>query len=417
MNKNKFFLFLYAATTRVFIDLVGRLMLAEIIALVTLPSINIRKLLKKFEGLKTVLVGLAVFLTAQIISDIVNQSDSSDYLRGWAMIVFSMVSTIYLVNHLSKDSYGIVYYLFGLFIVLLIFGEGDLDLGAMAENTNYFKARFVGFLNPLLILVAYQLYRKNNKRLVSLLFLAFGLICMILDARSNGLIFIISAVLVYIKTTGIRFSRFKIILLGVIISGILYAGFIFYVNQVLHNGIGGSNARTQLNMASNPYNPFELIYYGRSDFFVLVQAVADKPIFGHGSWGKDTQGKYSEILMLISDKINSNDIGYIPAHSVFLGSWAYAGIIGFISILVVFLTLFKYSLKIYKSKIKSHILPIIIILSLDMLWAFLFSPLGTLRTSFPIFAAIIIVEYKRLLMTRQIQLLIETKSKFNNNVL
>ncbi len=163
MSKSKLLLFLYAATTRVFINLVGRLMLAEIIAVISLPLINIRKLLHEHRKLKIVFIGLSALLATQIVSDFFNNSSPSDYLRGWAVIIFAMISTIYLVNHLSKNINNIVYYLFALFIVQLLFSEGSIDISFMGDNTNYFKQRFVGFLNALVLVTSFYVFKKNKR--------------------------------------------------------------------------------------------------------------------------------------------------------------------------------------------------------------------------------------------------------------
>jgi len=393
MSKSKLLLFLYAATTRVFINLVGRLMLAEIIAVISLPLINIRKLLHEHRKLKIVFIGLSALLATQIVSDFFNNSSPSDYLRGWAVIIFAMISTIYLVNHLSKNINNIVYYLFALFIVQLLFSEGSIDISFMGDNTNYFKQRFVGFLNALVLVTSFYVFKKNKKALTFLVLITYGFICMILDARSNGLIFIIAAILLYVKMRGIAFSKSKLIVLSFLISGILYVGYIFYVNQVLYHGIGGSNAQTQLRKTSNPYNPFELLYYGRMEFAVLFQAGLDKPIFGYGSWGKDPDGKYAKLIALIAGSNNIGDEGYIKAHSILLGYWAYAGIGGLLAISYVFFKLFSLNIRMYRSKIISDIYPILLVLTIDMLWHFLFSPIGHLRTTFPLFASITIIEY------------------------
>ncbi|MBK6282670.1 MAG: hypothetical protein IPF54_08380 [Draconibacterium sp.] len=317
MFKNKFFLFLYASTTGVFINLVGRLMLAEIIALVMLPFIKIKPLLKQHKDLKVVLGGLLILLLAQIASDIVNNSIPSDYLRGWAVIVFAIILTIYLVNYLSPNINNIVYYLFAIMLVNLFFGKGELDPGLLEDNTNYIEVRFVGFLNPAMLLAGYYLFSKNKTRSVVLLFLVFGFVCMALDARSNGLVFILSGILIYIKVARIRLSKLKIFVLTLSVSSVLYVGYVFYVNEVLYHGFGGTNASTQLKKTSNPYNPFELLYYGRTEFVVLFYAAMDNPIFGHGSWGQDKGGKYAKLSAKITKTRSSKRPGYIHAHSFF----------------------------------------------------------------------------------------------------
>lgn len=393
MKRSNLVVSIYAATTQIFIYAIGKLMVAEIFAIFTLPFTNINKLLIEYKELKTVINGLTVFLIVQIISDIINNSSPSDYLRGWALIIFTMISTIFMVKQLSKNYENILYYLFFIFLIRLLFGEQTLDLSEWKDNTNLFKARFVGFLNPLIMLLSYYFHTNKNHKKNTFLFLFYAIICMIFDARSNGLIFIMSSVLIYIKTAGLKLNGPKLILWSLLFSFFLYLGYIYYVNQVLYNGFGGQNSQSQLSMTTNPYNPFELLLYGRSEFPVLFQAAIDKPIWGHGSWGKDPSGHYAYLTSLISGIESNNTPGYIRAHSVFLGSWAYSGIFGFIAIFIIFYKLFKKSIKIYKSNIYNRVLPIIIVLSVDMVWSFLFSPLGLLRTTFPIFAAIIITNF------------------------
>jgi len=397
MRKNKFFLALYGATTIVFIELIGRLMLAEIIALINLPFINIKKLVKKYEGLKIVLSSLAVLLVALILSDIINKSTPSDFLRGWSVIIFSMISTIFFVNHLSKNPNAVIYYLFALFMVRMIFGEGDLNLAQWEIDTNYFKVRFVGFLNPAIMLIGYYLYKKDRTLFSNILFMLYGVVCIIMDARSNGLIFIISSFLLYLKTTKIKFTRARILSFSLVSIIILYMGYVFYVDQVLNNGLGGNNARTQLSLASNPYNPFELLYYGRSQIFISLEAISERPILGYGSWAKDRTGEFARFSAQLSN-INyiPNDRYWIPSHSLIFTAWLYAGIVGFASVVFMLLQLFKQSIKIFAIGTKNSLYPIIIVLSVDMLWTLFFSPFGLLRTTFPVFAAIIIISYQQL---------------------
>lgn len=397
MNKNNLFIALYTVTTRVYIDFVGRLMLAEVIALFNFPVINLIKLIKQHKGLKIVLGGLLVLFASQVASDIANNSAAKDYFRGWALIFFSLISTVYLVDKFSKTEKGIVHYLFYLSIINLVFGEEAIDMHLWQENTNYFKIRIVGFLNPVIVLAGYYSYNNKRKGVAVLIYISYSFICLALDARSNGVIFIITGAILSIKIWNIRLSAIKLIFFVVLLVLILYPGYVYYVDQVLYNNFGGSNARSQLSLATNPYNPFELLYYGRIDFVVLIHAILDKPFWGFGSWGKDPGGHYASLGALISGNDIYSEPGYIRAHSIFLGTWVYTGVIGFFASSFIFFNLFKSFYKIYKTRRHVSLMPILLHLSVEMLWSFLFSPLGQLRTSFPIFAAIIIVQQTKIL--------------------
>jgi O-antigen ligase len=311
-----------------------------------------------------------------------------------------MFSTVFLVKNLSGNSNAVVYYLFAILVINLFFGEGDIDLSIWQENTNYFKARLVGFLNPAVILTGCYLFKIEQKKMVPVIFILYSVICFIFDARSNGLVFFISSALLYIKTSNIRLSGIKIVGLIFVLLTLSYTAYIFYVDQVLNHGLGGTNSKQQLGAATNPYNPFELLYYGRTDFFVLIEAIADKPFFGHGSWGKDPSSQYTNAALLGTGDFGDSAPGYIKAHSVFLGTWAYAGFVGFIATLYMYVFVFKLIIKVYRSKLNSIYLPLLIVTSVEMLWAYFFSPIQVLRISFPFFAAVALTEFAKLKITR-----------------
>jgi len=391
-SNSKTALIAYALTTNIYITVVGRLMFSEIIALLSFPFLNFSFLYKKFKGVKIVINGLIFFLLVQVISDVTNGSISRDYLRGWSLMLFSIISTVFLVRHFSKNKEAVVQFLFATFIIQLLFGEADLDLDIISENSNLFKVRFVGFLNTGLMLTAYYLYVYKKYFLVISLFLVYGLVCLALDARSNGLIFIFSAILLFIKNNNIKINKVRLFLISIFTLFFLYLGYVFYVNSVVSGVIGGRNSRTQISQMSNPYNPFELLYFGRIDAVISVFAIMDKPFLGHGSWAKDKSGKYYFLEKQLTGSNLVSDRGFIKNHSLLLGAWLYAGVFGFISILYIVISLIRMFFKnIYNSNQKSPILPILTVMVMNMTWAMFFSPFGLLRTSFPIFAALIIV--------------------------
>lgn len=391
MSKSKFFSLLYSLGTRLYISIIGELMMAELLAFISLPLVNIKKLIYEYKELKLVIYSLFVLLITQILSDFLNHSDFTDYFRGWAVIIFAIISTIFLTKQFSSNSYSVIYFLIGVFLIKLFFGEGDLDLALQEENSNFFKIRFVGFLNPAILLISFFLAKYNWKRSIVVLFIVYSFICFGFDARSVGLVFLISAIMVYIKISDIYLSRLKIIFGGLFISFILFLGYVFYVDQVLNYGYGGNNAKIQLSETDNPYNPFVLIYNGRREVFVALYAIADKPIIGHGSWAKDVDGRYGKLLASLSDSNSVYNKDFIPSHSIIFSSWLYSGLVGFLSLALIFFTLFKHFINYFKYSYFDFFTPIVIVISLEMLWHLFFSPFGHLRIEFPFFASLIIV--------------------------
>jgi hypothetical protein len=83
-----------------------------------------------------------------------------------------------------------------------------------------------------------------------------------------------------------------------------------------------------------------------------------------------------------------NPLGVIPKHSVVLGPWMWGGIIGFISILLVGLTMLHMFFVTFR--VNFFLSPVISIYFSDSIWNFLFSPIGHIRTSYPFIISLLL---------------------------
>ena len=83
-----------------------------------------------------------------------------------------------------------------------------------------------------------------------------------------------------------------------------------------------------------------------------------------------------------------NPLGVIPKHSVVLGSWMWGGIIGFIGILLIGLTMLRMFFITFR--VNFFLSPIISIYFVESIWHFLFSPIGHIRTSYPFVIALLL---------------------------
>ena len=383
--------FLYALGRTLTINLGGQLFVAELIALLNFPFIKFKTLFKDVANFKYISYCFLFLLLAQISSDIINRSSPIDFIRGWALIVLSFISILFLLNQFITKPNSILYFLLGAFLASLLFGEGELNLNIQEENTNYFKERFAGFLNMAILICSYFLMKVNKRYHVVFLFLVYFLINFFMDARSNGLIVLLASVLLFLKFKRVLITRKSIIIILIISLPLAYVGYSLYVNQVLNHDFGGANSKNQLSKASNPYNPFELIFYGRTDFFVLAQAVSEKPIVGYGSWGKDPGGKFSALYRFLSE-YDFEDVSYIRAHSIILGFWAYAGIAGFLAVILLYFRLIKLFFRYYNYNSISVLLPVLIVSFGQTVWALFFSAIQDLRIAFPFFTALLLTE-------------------------
>jgi O-antigen ligase len=389
MNRGKFHTSLYSFLTGAKFNLVGQLYGSELLSLLAFPIVKKKHIFLKYPVVLKVLFLYAILLASLMFSDLYNGTSSSDYLRGWASIIFSFISLFFLVVNFDKSTQNIVYFLFFYAISKLIFGE-SVELQSYGEE-NYFKAKIVGALNPLVLVFIYFLSLNKKTKLALFILFFYGLLNIVLDARSNSMSFFITFLLLLTKVNKIKINRKKLfvpVLLALMVS---YGMYVFYVNKVLSGDIGGSNAK-QLNLAKNPYNPFELLYYGRAGTFISLHAIKERPFLGYGSWVKDETGKYTLMMNSIMgvDTVRE-DVGYIPAHSILLTAWLWSGIIGFVAALCLYLLLIKLFLFVYKNEKRIYLLITITPLFVEMVWNFFFSPFGHLRETIPQIAAILVV--------------------------
>ncbi len=382
---------LFASTQKVFVEFVGRFMVAEFVAAIGLLRQNNLQQLNRLPELRSVLIGFGILFCSLLISDTINASSQNDSLRGLASVLFALISTIFLTGHMRRSAYAPHIFLVGTALSSVIFFVGELDLSAQLENTNYFKVRFVPILVPI-VAVGATIFWGTNRILSATLFFVTGAIFFAFDARSMGAVLVLASGLLAVQIIGFRPKFVQIFIIAVIGTGAAYAGYVYYVDAVLNHGFGGTNAQ-QLARLDNPYNPFELLLVGRPELRVTAAAVSDNPIVGHGSWAKDKTGEYWWLL-LTSTGTEYRDLsfdyekGMIPAHSVILTAWLWAGIGGLLGILIVYWTVLRIFLNTFW--INSKLAPVLCLYFLDISWAFCFSPFGHIRTSFPFVIAIFI---------------------------
>ena len=381
MKKTNVLMMLYAIGSTLFIDLIGRLTVAEVLVLITMPFTEAYKKIRQFYGLRTILVCLLLLFFFQLISDVVNQSVFRDWARGLTIMLMTILLIVFFINQLNININSIIYLLFGLAIANIIFGD-PFETG--------FKVKGADIIKYISILLSYYLYKFNKFKTSVVIILLFSLLFFSFDSRSNGLICFMSAFLLGIKILKPNQNKLFFTTCLLVFSIIPYILYTNYVSQVLSKNFGGNHALSQLTKVANPYNPFEVLYSGRIGLAVAGYAIKDKPLLGHGSWAQDKDAKYSKITsVLTGEKLRIKKI--IPSHSIIIGAWLNMGIFGFIISLYLFYTFIKLFFRVYLKIANNKYLPIIIILSVEMMWHFLFSPFGHIKNTFPIIISLLII--------------------------
>ena len=398
MIYKKYWFIISALFAKITVNLIGVVSITEIIAFLSFKSGDI--FLKKLPEAIKITNLLLVVTSGVLLSCILNNTSIFDSLRGIAGILSTLILFIFYIKVFNRaynyfNGYLITSSFMNYIVGLGLFNNGLEDLHDVGDN--YFKVKYAGILTPMILFLANYIYIKYNKNNSVIILIVSGLSYIVLGARSTSLTFFITAVLLYVSINKIKYNIIKITITIVITLIILYLGYILYIELILSGQLESSNTFIQIAKAQNPYNPFELLFYGRGEFFILIDAALDKPIFGYGPWAIDKTDSFSvEDLFEENKQIVFGENQYIPTHSIFLGIWIWGGLISFIALFLVYLKLMKLWIKVYISKYNIYYMPSFIFLMIQGIWGYFFSPIVSIRIDFPILAAMIIYENYRI---------------------
>lgn len=331
---------------------------------------------------------LILFLL-QILAEYMAGNSFQNGVKGVAIDVVSYASFFFLVSLLIKKPNLIVWAIIGTVIRMLIFGkesESSAEEALAGEDAAYLKF----FLGPLIVYVMLIISVFLKTKIFTYIYMLVGLVFVVAGARSLGLItFLTGTFVLFVRfkktdVTGML-KRYSIPLLLV-----FYGMYVFYASNVMNGNISAGN-NYQLKDSKNPFNPLEIIKYSRTDAWIAVAEFTDKPLWGFGSWTDDPGLKYHLMMAKLTDrKINIDAYNggvVLPAHSVIFGKAAYNGI--FVAIITFFIIFFFVKRGFLLLNSNSIYMFIIMYFLYSLIWHSLFSPVGHLRDSFPLFFAFI----------------------------
>ncbi|MBS0027031.1 hypothetical protein ACTJJ0_00165 [Chitinophaga sp. 22321] len=390
---NRLKIALYTLLSGVNVALVGQLKLNEIMVLLFAPFVFDIRDFKAFPLFRKIIVALVALFIFQAVTDLfVVNSSSENFMRGWAAIIMSILSFIFLFKTLRDDKI-IFFFLCMTLLKNIIWTDDNAD-----TDMSYFKFKMVPILSYGVYVLSFLLYRKGQWKAVLALLLAYSLLCFARDSRSTGMVFFLGAIIIYCFNSGMYLTRDRLLVFG--IAGLLLFQFAYvcYVNAVLNHEIGGEHASEQIDRLDNPYNPLELLMTGRGETFAALAAISDAPLFGHGSWAKDDNLKYYRILLLyqneeMNEQLAASTEHLIPSHSILLGAWVNCGLGGFAAVLLVFILLLRMGFYLVRHAADTALYPVLVLMTIGVIWTFLFSPIQQLRFNIPAIGAILLRAY------------------------
>jgi hypothetical protein len=397
---------MFGAGWAVSFDFGARIYGAEIISLLGFLFLPWRKALDRYSHLRKIIVIYLIWILAITLSDLINQSSIFNWARNSGTPLIGGVSLIVCCAALSANSRALLTFLlftatakglFGDASYGAVFGDISASFENIQNNTNIFKVIIEPALTPLIILSS--CFIRTKKIMASILiYMISGIIYIIIDARSAGLIFLLAAAFLIAQTQlGFRLRRrpFLVGLVVVLIASFSYAAYVEYTKYTIALNPTGHNGK-QLQVLDNPYNPLELLVQGRSEWSVMPLAISERPLFGWGSWAEDENFRFS---LLQAEKTSGDSYElmygqetnktYIPFHSLVGSVWLWSGVLAFG--LMVWLLRIVWNMGLSLTAISSPLTPAASVMLVSLLWHYFFSPPMVVRLIFPIALAILIV--------------------------
>ena len=389
---NKVLVFLLAFFSPMIINIGGEVSPSFLFIGLTFPLWHKYLPYRNDENYRYILRLFKAILCVQILWIPFSDTLLMDQVKGILVVVSGMIFFMfyYMVYLYNKDV--VKWAAFGTFLASFVF----IDVLVEMEGSDFGMWKFQIMPRLVSLCAVIYLWISNNKKLLKIspfLFIGVGVLGLATGARSTGLTpFLAGTLTLFLQSKRhIKVWQIKKYIIYLLISCYsLYA--IVYVPNVLNGNISSGNSE-QLRAVENPYNPINLLMFGRVTSIVPFIAFFDRPLTGWGYMAEDPNGKYVKLAYKIQDAddigvLNASSKSVIPRHSGWGDLSCSYGIIAFLAIFLMLMRCFKLLFESFVVCDKYLLYRIYI--SFSFLWNLLFSPLAHFKYS-PMSLAIIIV--------------------------
>ncbi|MGQ0696842.1 MAG: hypothetical protein ACT4PZ_01235 [Panacagrimonas sp.] len=367
------------------VPLIGQLLGTEAVLMLLLPFLLLSRGNKLLDPLpRTFILLAALWLLAQVVTDLIRDTTFKDFSRGWARIVFATINFMALYLLINGNRRRIVLFVIGLC-------ASEFATYALNRNSplivNYFWKAGVGIpISVSLVVLAAYLNTSKIRSLAGIGVVAFASVLSIyMDFRSLGAILGLTfcyQTLQWFKGRQVgKATRVKITDLWLL--GVAVATVGFCVSQgykfAAESGMLGEAAKEKYEQQA--HGEYGILLGGRSEILAASQAIKDSPVIGHGSWAKNC--RYTDLLVNLKERLGYESAGevescLIPTHSHIIAPWVEAGFFG------TFIWLWALTLA---ARVLAHLyltqerlVPLLSFCAFFMVWNIFFSPFaGELR--------------------------------------
>lgn len=386
-------LFAVGATSTLEIWLVGRIMIAEFIAAISVVYFTFTSSYKIFNrNFAKCITILLIYFIGIAIGDTINNNYFWFSMRALARPIFILIFMLFFIHILKRDPKSFIWYIYGTIIAAILNYHKPSDLHEELVYALEHYGAIVYIWTPIivafftsLIVFTYPKYRY----LSILLSFACSIVLLIVgSARSIfGTWFIASTILLTVhlfknpQRRRFTFSPLKSIGIFTIIVFSAFTVFYGYVYLAKNNHLGDEHYNKVHNQSQTIFGatPHGFILSGRVAVYAAVLGIIERPIFGFGSWRHDLTSPFMhEAIQTTStdaqlvDRLSSARRFSGAGHSVFFQGWVENGILPAISIGLIFFISLKVLL--FSIRYNNVMTAYIVIGSLTFSWTLFFSP-------------------------------------------
>ena len=343
--------------------------------------------------LKKLTIVFVLLILVQIITEDIIDNSRNNALKGIFINIVAYLHICFLYYYFQRDRGLVKWFALGIALRYLLFTPdfvSEMDEFEDEERTLTVLAKFQ--LIPMFqgIIAFFAVYFRN--KLYSLLVIFIGVVFVVIGARSGGAIFVVAGIFSLIPKKRVIMKKHSILYI-VFALFTIYGTYSLYVNQVLKGNIDTGN-NSQLLRVENPYNPINILMFGRADAFIGLEAMLDKPWTGWGAWTKDPDNYYYYLKMELNNKDYriTHKEHLMPSHSVLIGSGVNNGVVAFVFMFIVFLIVAGKGIRLLKYHDQYYL--IIALYTMCFIWDMLFSPQSHFRMTLPMQIAFILVSWE-----------------------
>ncbi len=336
--------FLFGLGSLTQIRIIGAMGVTELICVIVAPFVLRVQwpVLRKTQMRPMLLLAAGWFLSALVTDFWWRDTYWMPAIKGCAAILFLAAGMICAYGLLRDDLARLRWYALGAFVssVASMFVMRSQALIAYADAMNATVEDLTDFKSTYVIILIFGLralaafFAHERPTLVVLATFGLAVVSLINGSRSVFLMYGLCVVLVHAGYRNVRLFRTlqrhtMLLAIALIIAGVsISASYQFAVEK----GWLGEDEYTKYIVQSESNLG---IISGRSNILGAMFAVADSPLFGHGSWALDPSGKYGmRMLEVVGDDEgiqrlqNRRSESYIPCHSHVMQAWVWHGFAG-----------------------------------------------------------------------------------------